>query len=277
MPTIEANRKAWNNIVNWPGLGEGWSRSWGGTDQEWWGTILPRIHLFVPTDTILEIAPGFGRWTEYLRHLCKQLIVVDLAELCIETCKKRFSGSNNIMYYVNDGKSLTMIQDQSIDFAFSFDSLVHADEDAVKSYIDQLSLKLRKNGVAFIHHSNFGKYVHSPMRLIWDHPAQIPDLIKFSRMACPLFTPACAWRGRTMTAQKFREFSEKVGMRCISQECVNWNGNKLIDCISTITPKGSIWERPNRVLQNHKFMEEVLNLGRLAELYGAESFHTHRK
>ena len=29
--------------------------------------------LFVPTGTILEIAPGFGRWTTYLKKYCETL------------------------------------------------------------------------------------------------------------------------------------------------------------------------------------------------------------
>ena len=32
-------------------------------DSQWFGLIFPRIHAFLPTGTILEIAPGFGRWT----------------------------------------------------------------------------------------------------------------------------------------------------------------------------------------------------------------------
>ncbi|MEK6280890.1 MAG: hypothetical protein AABN95_11100 [Acidobacteriota bacterium] len=28
---------------------------------------LPRIHPFIPVGTILEIAPGYGRWTHYLK------------------------------------------------------------------------------------------------------------------------------------------------------------------------------------------------------------------
>jgi SAM-dependent methyltransferase len=277
MPTIEANKKAWNNIANWPNLGEGWSLSWGGADQEWWGTIFPRIHAFVPVNDILEIGPGFGRWTEYLRHLCKQLQVVDLSELCIETCKKRFVASDNLKYYVNDGKSLSMIQNNSVDFAFSFDSLVHADEDAIESYVNELSLKLRKDGVAFIHHSNFGKYIHSPMQLLWNHTEHIPDLIKFSRLARGMLSPGFSWRGKTMTAEKFCEFAERSGMCCISQESVNWSSNKLTDCLSVITPKGSIWERPKRILKNKKFEKEVHNLCKIAELYGAESFNMKKE
>jgi len=273
MPSIEANRKAWNNMVNWHSFGEDWSGPWGGSDLQWWGTIFPRIHLFVPTDTILEIAPGFGRWTNFLRRLCKQLIVVDVAKLSIDTCIKRFSDSSNISYYVNDGKSLSMIQNDSIDFAFTYDSLPHADEDAIEGYVNELSRKLKKNGVAFIHHSNMGKYIHSPMKIIWDRHQKIPGFIKFFRLANPFLRPAFAWRGKTMTAEKFEEFSKKAGLCCISQECINWAGwDKLIDCFSIITPNGSIWERPNKVLQNYKFSQESVKMKRIAELYGDKSF-----
>jgi 16S rRNA A1518/A1519 N6-dimethyltransferase RsmA/KsgA/DIM1 with predicted DNA glycosylase/AP lyase activity len=50
----------------------------------WRGMLRPRINAWVPTGTILEIAPGFGRWTRFLKDVCDRLVVVDLAERCIE-------------------------------------------------------------------------------------------------------------------------------------------------------------------------------------------------
>ena len=61
-----------------------------------------------------------------MKNLCDSLIIVDLAESCIEACKTRFQSEENFQYFVNDGKSLEMINDSSVDFIFSFDSLVHA-------------------------------------------------------------------------------------------------------------------------------------------------------
>lgn len=123
MPTIEENKMAWGDSQVWKNFREGdsWSDPWGKPDDQWVWTIFPRIHKYVPTGRILEIAPGFGRWINYLKELCKELIVVKLNELCIQRCKERFSSSTNIAYYVNDGKTLDMIPDNSIDFAFSFD------------------------------------------------------------------------------------------------------------------------------------------------------------
>ena len=36
-----------------------------------------------------------------------------------------------------------MIQDKSIDFVFSFDSLVHAEAEVIEAYLNQLAMKLQ--------------------------------------------------------------------------------------------------------------------------------------
>ena len=143
MGDVAENRKVWNETCDWSRRGEEWSDWFGGTEAEWFGALLPRIHSHVPTGTILEIAPGYGR-TQYLKDLCDRLIVVDLAERCIFHCRERFADASNIEYHVNDGRSLEMVPDDSIDFAFSFDSLVHVQTDVLASYLQQLSQKLAR-------------------------------------------------------------------------------------------------------------------------------------
>src|SRR5262249_17939159 len=126
MATVEQNRSAWNETYSWEKRGEEWSEVWGGSESQWFGAIYPRLHRFIPTGTILEIAPGFGRWTHYLKNHCNKLFVVDLNERCITHCKERFADCTHISYHVNDGYSLAMVPDRSVDFVFCFDSLVHA-------------------------------------------------------------------------------------------------------------------------------------------------------
>src|ERR1700676_4823872 len=120
MPTIEQNLFFWGKADGWDGDGDKWSGRWGGTDLEWWGSIFPRIRNFLPASTILEIAPGFGRWTQFLKGFCEQLVLVDVSPACIERCKERFRSDPHVRGYVNDGKSLEMVADRSVDFAFSF-------------------------------------------------------------------------------------------------------------------------------------------------------------
>src|SRR5262245_18449082 len=134
MPSIEVNHALWGETYGWYTAGDEWSEPWGNSQALWDAVLYPRICPFLPTGPIMEIAPGFGRWTERLLPLGKKLIAVDLNRTCVDACAKRFSSARNLELHVNDGKSLEMIPDESINFVFSFDSLVHAVIDVMSSY-----------------------------------------------------------------------------------------------------------------------------------------------
>jgi SAM-dependent methyltransferase len=106
MPTVEQNYEVWDREYGWSQQGDEWSGPWGSAEAQWRWTVAPRIRSCVPAGTILEIAPGFGRWTHYLKDLCTRLVVVDLSERCIEACRQRFAAESHIAYHVNDGRSL---------------------------------------------------------------------------------------------------------------------------------------------------------------------------
>jgi hypothetical protein len=57
-------------------------------------------------------------------------------------------------FFLNDGKSLATVAGRRFDLVFSFDSLVHADVDAIADYVPQIIELLAPSGVAFLHHSN---------------------------------------------------------------------------------------------------------------------------
>ena len=165
---------------------------------------------------MLEIAPGFGRWTHYLREHCQQLHVVDPDARCIEACRRRFEGDSRLSHHVNDGRSLAMIPDRSIDFVFSFDSLVHVPREPVEGYLRQLGDKLADDGVGFIHHSNLGQYASSFGR-------------RLPRRARKLLTKAKLLdqdhqRAPDMTADLFRSYCAAHGLQCLCQELINWRG-----------------------------------------------------
>lgn len=272
MPSIEENLSIWDGSYDWTANGNEWSSAWGGSAAEWFGTLLPRIHPSIPVDTILEIAPGYGRWTHHLKDYCERLIVVDLALKCIEGCKERFSSSSNITYHVNDGRSLEMIPDESIDFVFSFDSLIHAEADVLEGYLRQLARKLKPNGRGFIHHSNLGMYSEL-VALTKQASRESRELL----MERGELIDLSAWHAESMTARLFEEYCDRSGMQCTSQELINWFNKYLIGCLSVFTPKASVWARPNRVFENSKFMDEVKMIEALSQLYSTspsfECFH----
>src|SRR5438128_11612872 len=146
---------------DWKDAGEEWSQPWGSSAAQWSGAILPRIRDCLPVETILEIAPGFGRWTHYLKDYCRKLWIVDPAVECIDACRRRFAADSRVECYVNDGRSLAMLPDDSVDFVFTFDSLVHLEREIVEAYLSELRKKLKVGGKGFIHHSNLGEYTDS--------------------------------------------------------------------------------------------------------------------
>jgi SAM-dependent methyltransferase len=271
MPSVADNIRVWNTECDWRHGGDAWSWQFGGTEALWWFVLYPRIHRFLPATKILEIAPGYGRWTQFLKNHCQSMIAVDISENCIENCKNRFANDNYIEFHVNDGYSLAIVPDESIDFVFSFDSLVHAENDVMESYLIQLAKKLRPNGVGFIHHSNMGFYrkrlaILSAYRSL---PAVFRKrILREEHMERLLSINVGGWRAPSMTGDLFCKYCKQAGLRCVSQELINWNnGRCLIDAISVIAKPGSRWDRENAYLENGRFVESAVVTGELARLY----------
>jgi hypothetical protein len=243
---------------DWREAGEEWSQPWGSSTAQWEGTIFPRIRDCLPAGTILEIAPGFGRWTHYLKEHCQELWAVDKSSECIEACRQRFAGEPRIRCHLNDGRSLSMIPDSSVDFVFSFDSFVHPDREIVEGYLRQLGSKLKIGAKGFIHHSNFGEYVNSPRE-------RLPEFV-----AKPLIKAGILdWahhRNPDMTAGLFRELCAQNGLHCVSQELVNWRGRRLIDCLSLFVRSDSVPQNPTTIIRNPNFMREAARMRQQSQL-----------
>ena len=258
MANIETNEAVWESW-DWSQRGDEWSGWWGGTEAMWYGALLPRIHSFVPTGTILEIAPGHGRWTQYLKDVCDELVLVDLAPRCIEYCRQRFADSDHITYHVNDGRSLAMVEDHSVDFAFSFDSLVHVEADAIEGYLGELARTLRPDGIGFLHHSNIREY-----RLLTRLARRMPSRSLGPLVARGLLIDVPAWRAESMSADLFAEQSVRAGLACITQERISWeHGPYLTDAISVVTPEDSPRARSRRSMRNPFFALEARRMARL--------------
>jgi hypothetical protein len=241
---------------DWQNAGEEWSEPWGSSAAQWFGTILPRINQCLPTGTILEIAPGFGRWTNYLRNHCERLWIVDFSESCIEACRRRFGSDPRLQYFVNDGFSLAMIPDESIDFVFSFDSLVHRERDVLDAYLTELGCKLKIGGKGFFHHSNLGECARRE---------RIPGPIRNLLIKAEILD----WehhRSPTMTAKLFRDLCVQHNLLCFRQELINWRGRRLIDCLSLFIRNGSEVQGATEVIRNPNFMHEAALVRELSRI-----------
>lgn len=240
MPTIAENKTAWTGY-DWSKAGEEWSASWGSAAHQWAYTWLSRVAAFLPASAVLEIAPGFGRWSRFLIDRCETYYGIDLAEPAIEACRRNFASQAHARFIVNDGRSLPDVPLHTIDFAFSADSLVHADREAMAGYIHALHDALRPGGAAFLHHSNLG--------------------------ACPPDTPNPHWRDPTVSAEWVRETCHATGMSCQAQELICWGQAEFNDCFTLLvnTPP----KTKTLIRSNPDFGAEIGRCRQLAELYSA--------
>jgi SAM-dependent methyltransferase len=226
---------------------------------------MPRIHAFVPAGTVLELGPGQGRFSQFLKDLCDELILVDVAAYALDACRRRLEGAGHVRYHVGDGRSLPMVAQRSVDFAFSFDSLVHAEADVLEAYAGELAAKLAPDGVAFLHHSNMGAYRRGA-----ELARRLPERARRELTRHGALPSLYAWRAESTTAAWFAAACERAGLACIGQELICWEyGRFLTDAITLVTPRGSRWERPRVVVRNRGFIDEARASARVAPLYAA--------
>jgi SAM-dependent methyltransferase len=239
---------------DWKDAGEEWSEPWGSSAAQWEHAILPRIQDALPAGTILEIGCGYGRWSHYLRQYCQRLWLIDRVPQCIEACQARFPNDPNVHCVLNDGRSLAMVPDGSVDFVFSFDVFVHLKPRVVENYLRELASKLTPAGRGFIHHSNLGEYAGA----LWERwPRPVSKILRALKIL--------DWehhRDPEMKSELFRELAARAGLQCPGQELVNWRGRRLIDCFSWIEPANAGARAETQVVRNPRFMREAADIRR---------------
>lgn len=251
MPSLEDNQRRWANH-HWSHAGDEWSTRAGGTDRWWHGILLPRImpllYKLPANPHVLEIAPGHGRWTQYLLHYAGRVTAIDIDQGCLDACAARFG--SRVEGVLGDGYTLggpARRINGPIDFCFSYDSLVHAEMDVMGSYLRELARVLRPGATAFLHHSNLAE-CHAPAGT------------------------ATHWRATSVGAAGIRERALACGLAVPLQELCTKGGaddRALIDCISVLRKADGPPDAATRVFENHDFGRQIRLLGVLGGHYDA--------
>lgn len=228
---IEKSINFWNQQAYIPNDGEGWSEDFGGSEAQWINIIKPRIRKYIPCKKIVEIACGWGRWSRFLMNESNQYYGFDFSKSAIDSCNQKYTFdilNKKASFYLNDGKNLKEIEKDSIDFIFSFDSLVHTNMDAIGAYLNEIKRILTYNGRAFLHHSNMMDYEES-----YENP-----------------------HGRSpyVNAESVKNTAKNIGLNIICQEKISWRSSILNDCFTTI---GKDIKSKDLIFQNFEFIKEI--------------------
>lgn len=177
-------------------------------ESQWNTHIWPRISGFDFTCG-LELSPGGGRNTKRLMEHARELHLVDFNKYPITLCRFRFmdyAGPCKLHLHVNDGRSFSMIPDETVTFGYSWDSAVHFDREIVCDYIREFARVLKPGGKVFLHHSNLGDKASPKIR---ENPG---------------------WRSN-MDAALAAKTAAESGMKVVGQHLFDW-GQPDLDCIS---------------------------------------------
>lgn len=227
--------------------------------MQWYWTLYPRLRRLLPVETILEVGPGYGRWTAYLKEFCEEMVLVDISEKCIHHCRSRF-GEEQMTYRVGSGDTLDGVEDSSVDLIFSWETLVYLEAPELQSYLKEFARVLRPGGKGFLHHSNLGAYLGYFDRTL-KIPKRIRDLLKKRRLL-----DYDQWRARTVTAELVARWVTECGLYVEAQELIPWGGRRLIDGLTTVSTEPP--ERDREVLENPGFHDRAYEIQRLSWLYG---------
>ena len=169
--SANANRAIWTDW-DWSAGGEEWSAS-----EEWKDALIEEVMApaAAEAETILEIGPGGGRWTEALHERARELILVDITQRTLDLCRERLGDPPDTSYVLGDGAGLGPIADSSVDLIWSFDAFVHVAPLDVAAYLDDFARVLRPGGVAIIHHTG------RRSRLGWRSPLSAKIFARLAR------------------------------------------------------------------------------------------------
>ena len=159
MPTIKWNKNWVKNLTDFKRgrlQGSYYGDQWGDPEHE--PMLKQVVKQFISPyirqqANILEIGPGGGRWTQYLLA-CEKLYCVELNPEMFDYLDNRFPEQKHFSFILTNGSDFPGIPASSVDFVFSFGTLVHLDFSIIREYIKNLSEIMRYNGNISIQFSN---------------------------------------------------------------------------------------------------------------------------
>jgi len=117
--------------------------------------VLPYVNA---KHRAVEIGPGGGRWTRYLLGF-RTLYAVDYHQELLDELKRNFGRQPNVRFVKNHGTDFPGIDENSIDYLFSFGTFVHLDFGLIEEYLVAMRTIVRPSANIVIQYSDKTKIV----------------------------------------------------------------------------------------------------------------------
>jgi len=112
--------------------------------------VLPYVNK---SHRAVEIGPGGGRWTRYLLGF-ETVYAVDYHQELLDELKRGFGSHANLRFVKNAGTDFPGIDENSIDYVFSFGTFVHLDLPLIAAYLTSIKTIIRPNATVVIQYSD---------------------------------------------------------------------------------------------------------------------------
>lgn len=129
-----------------------------------------------PTDDVLELGCGVARIGRELAAHCGTWTGVDISDNMLRHARQRLAGQPNARFHLLTRSRLDMLEDASIDKAYSIAVFCHMDKEDLYLYLQDLHRVLRPGGLIFVetwnlvHPIGWRRWEYEP--LVWDKSDQ---------------------------------------------------------------------------------------------------------
>jgi ubiquinone/menaquinone biosynthesis C-methylase UbiE len=158
-------RELWDKKAKINAEGEVWRErdsNWNKRVEECLKNVLePFTELLNKEIIILDLGCGMGRLSLPIaqRYPNVKIVGIDISPEMIKIAKQNSKDLKNIRYKVNDGISISEIDDNCIDLVYSIVTFQHIPNQVFQGYIKEISRILRKSGkfrIQFVEGNYYG-------------------------------------------------------------------------------------------------------------------------
>jgi ubiquinone/menaquinone biosynthesis C-methylase UbiE len=99
---------------------------------------------------IMDLACGIGRTCKWISPRVREYVGVDFIPEMIKKAQTYNSDFKNAKFFVNDGETLQIFEDETFDIVFCELAIQHMNKPIQESYIKEVFRVLKKNGLFFV-------------------------------------------------------------------------------------------------------------------------------